>query len=207
VSTANLDENKRDALQELVNVGMGSAGAALATLLGDFVELTVPRIVSIAADDMQAIVTAGAWTSRAAVAVRQPFFGHLMGESVMLFDGLGYQELAQRMGYRLPLSSDAESEIALDLANIVIGACVNGIAEPLEEMVSFSRPALLAPPLELSKIVSQGLLSWQRALLVTLDFRLSSCRFDSWVLVLLSQDSQDHIDRALTNFLENLEAG
>jgi len=129
-----------------------------------------------------------------------------MGESVMVFDGLGYRELGQRMGYRLPLSSEAESEIALDLANIVIGACVNGIAEPLEEMVSFSRPALLAQPTELVKLVTNGLRSWRRALLVTLDFRLRSCRFDSWVLVLLSEDSQAHIDRALTNFLRGLEA-
>ena len=34
-----LSEDKRDALQEIVNIGMGAAGAALAEVLGAFVEL------------------------------------------------------------------------------------------------------------------------------------------------------------------------
>lgn len=207
VSGPVLSEEKRDALQELVNLGMGSAGAALATLLGDFVELTVPRIVAVEPSEIQALVEQGPWTSREILAVRQPFFGELMGESVMLFDGLGYGELAQRLGYRQPLSPATEEEIALDLANIVISACVGGIAEPLHEVVSFSRPALMGRSVDLANVISSGIATWSRALLVTIDFRLQSCRFDSWVLVLLSQESIEHIDRALTRFLDQLLAG
>ena len=44
VTVALLSVDKRDALQELVNIGMGAAGAALAKALGAFVQLAVPGL-------------------------------------------------------------------------------------------------------------------------------------------------------------------
>ncbi|MBN8488628.1 MAG: chemotaxis protein CheC, partial [Burkholderiales bacterium] len=34
----------REALQEVANIGMGQAGASIAKVLGEFVELSVPQI-------------------------------------------------------------------------------------------------------------------------------------------------------------------
>lgn len=206
-STSSLSEDKRDALQELVNVGMGSAGAALAKLLDDFVDLTVPRIVPVAPADLPALIESGPWKARDLVAVRQPFFGDVMGEAVILFDGLGYEELGHRLGYGPALSAASQNEIALDLANVVIGACVNAIAEPLSETVSFSRPALLGALSEVTKMIPRALDTWQQALIITVDFRMRSCRFESWVLMLLSQDSLVRIDSALGRFLDSLTVG
>ncbi|HVV50944.1 MAG TPA: chemotaxis protein CheC [Polyangia bacterium] len=202
--TGSLSEEKRDALQELVNLGMGSAGAALATLLEDFVELAVPRILSVGPDDLSRMVEMEPWMSRELQGVRQTFFGDLSGESVMLFDEVGYGQLAGRLGYRAPLSPSAQEEIVLDLANIVIGACVNGITGPLEEVVSFARPALMDERTKIARLMATDLVTWKQALLFSIEFRLRSCRFESRVLVLLSESSGERIDQALTRFLGGL---
>ena len=45
MTAALFSEDQRDALQELTNIGMGQAGASVAAVLGEFVQLSVPRIL------------------------------------------------------------------------------------------------------------------------------------------------------------------
>ena len=42
-----LNEDQRDALQELMNISMGRAANALARLIGTKVSLSIPRIVAV----------------------------------------------------------------------------------------------------------------------------------------------------------------
>jgi len=43
--TPDLNEDQRDALQEIANIGMGQAGSSIAKVWGEFVHLSIPRIV------------------------------------------------------------------------------------------------------------------------------------------------------------------
>ena len=52
MSQAALSNDQHDALQELTNIAMGQAGASLATLLDEFVDLSVPRIRMVAVVDL-----------------------------------------------------------------------------------------------------------------------------------------------------------
>ena len=45
-------EDQNDALQEVVNIAMGQAGDSLARILGNFVELSVPRIRLVTVKDV-----------------------------------------------------------------------------------------------------------------------------------------------------------
>jgi len=40
-----LTRDQKDALQEIANIGMGQAGASIAKVLGEFIQLSVPRIL------------------------------------------------------------------------------------------------------------------------------------------------------------------
>ena len=131
------DAEKWDALQELVNLGMGSAGASLAAALGSFVELKVPRLELVEPKRILDAFEAGVWKDREFSCVRQVFFGGLMGETLMLFQGLNCGRVAELLGHGHLLDADGEAEVTLDLANAVIGACLNGIAEPLGVVLSF----------------------------------------------------------------------
>jgi len=201
-----LSDDKRDALQELVNVGMGAAGAALARVLSAFVELSVPSIEVVDRRRIATMFNGGSWSDSELCAVRQPFFGRIMGESLMLFDGGEVARLADLMGGAPAPSVGQQHEMLLDLANVVIGACVNNIAEPLEEVVSFGAPAVLRGRSNVCGFALQDSGPWQRGLLINVDFRLEAKSFRSRVLVFLSEQSLTLVGHALARFLDALAA-
>jgi chemotaxis protein CheC len=201
-----LTEEKRDALQELVNMGMGAAGAALARVLSAFVELSVPSVEVVDRRRIATLFNTGSWSDNELAAVRQPFFGRIMGESLMLFDGGEVARLADLMGGTPVASVGQQHEMLLDLANVVIGACVNNIAEPLDEVVSFGAPSVLTGRANVCGFALQDSGSWQRGLLINVDFKLEAKSFRSRVLVFLSEQSLILVGQALARFLDALAA-
>ena len=81
---ANLSEDRRDALQELMNVAMGQGADRLARLTETFVTLSVPRIHPVEdahANLLDNLDIAG----QPAIVTRQSFLGRLRGEVVVCF--------------------------------------------------------------------------------------------------------------------------
>ena len=69
-----LSEDQKEALQELVNIGMGLAGDSLARILKTFVELSIPRISLIKVDELNQEVSRLVGDKALVTAVRQAFF-------------------------------------------------------------------------------------------------------------------------------------
>jgi chemotaxis protein CheC len=205
-----LSADKLDALQELVNIGMGAAGASLAQALGTFVELAVPGVDLTDRRNVASLLDTAAWSEQEVEAVRQPFFGPFTGESMMLFDAQVHAQLVGMPGYPVDPgvapNPAANQEVLLDLANVVIGACVNGIAEPLREIVSFAPPTRLGSRDEVRAHLSRDAVAWPQGLVVNVDFRLESRSFLSRVLVFLPERSINRIDESLTRLLDGLVA-
>jgi chemotaxis protein CheC len=211
VTAASLSADQLDALQELVNIGMGAAGGALAEALGTFVELAVPGIDLTSRRNVASLLGDGSWADQEGEAIRQPFFGAFTGESLMLFDGQAHTQLAGLLEYTVEAdgktATAAYQEVLLDLANVVIGACVNGIAEPLGEIVSFAAPARLAGRADLRAFLSQEAVAWRQGLVVNVDFKLEGRSFLSRVLIFLPEHSFCRIGESLTRLLDGLAAG
>jgi chemotaxis protein CheC len=199
-----MSDVKRDALGEIVNVGMGVAGSALARVLNAFVELTVPSVDLVDRRRIATLLDTGTWTSDELIAVRQSFFGRIKGESLILFDGSETTRLADLVGHDESPTVEQQHELLLDLANIVIGACVNGIAEPLHEVVSFVAPAILVGRPKVCEFAMQDSGTWQRGLVINVDFKLEARSFHSRVLVFLAEQSLELIDREISRFLDEL---
>ncbi|HXT95883.1 MAG TPA: chemotaxis protein CheC [Polyangia bacterium] len=207
MTASTLSPDKLDALQELVNMGMGKAGAALAEVLGAFVELAVPALDLADRRQVATMLEHGSWANdREVEAVRQRFFGALMGESVMVFDNQAHAELSDLLGHGPDASATERQEALLDLANVVIGACVNGIAEPLNEAVSFAPPARLGGRAEVRGFMSRESAAFGQGLVVNVDFKLEARAFFSRVLVFLPEESIRRIDLAITQLLDGLAA-
>ncbi len=82
-----LDEDQRDALTEVCNIGMGRAGDALSQLLDTFVALSTPRvrIVRAGESDLGLRAPGAAQDAERVTAVRQSFFVDLQGETITVF--------------------------------------------------------------------------------------------------------------------------
>ena len=64
-----LSQDQKDALQEIANIGMGQAGASIARVLDEFVQLSIPRILVVPPQEVPAAL-ASAVGDRTVSAVR-----------------------------------------------------------------------------------------------------------------------------------------
>ncbi|MFX8585745.1 chemotaxis protein CheC, partial [Acinetobacter baumannii] len=68
-----LNEDQRDALQEVTNIAMGQAASKLAELLNSFVEISIPRIKQPPPNEVGQAVTEMVGMGTLVSAVRQSF--------------------------------------------------------------------------------------------------------------------------------------
>src|SRR5437868_5930287 len=131
MTNIHMNADQADALQEVANIGMGRAGAALAHVLGAFVTLSIPRVQVIRATEVeQAVMVLLGAGAHSVTAVRQSFRCDAMGEAIVLYGPTGCSGLRDLMGYEddhEAASSAGARELLLDVANILIGACLGSI--------------------------------------------------------------------------------
>lgn len=204
MSVQSYNEEQLDALQEVVNIAMGQAGASLASVFDVFVQLSVPNIsimtVENTTDSMVGIVGKNTEIS----AVRQAFYDSMRGEAILIFKNSGCGDLADLMGYENELDSQNEQELMLDVSNILVGAVLCGIAEILDTELSFSAPSIIAIGVHVEDLFRPSNLSWSHALLIEVNFSLEARDFTCHLVILMPEESIDHMRHTITRFMESM---
>jgi chemotaxis protein CheC len=198
------EPDQLDALQEIVNVGMGTAGAALAAVLESFVSLSVPKIELIRLERLADLPMLVGWEDDQACAIRQAFYDRLDGEVIVLFGHQGRELLSERLGYGSDVTAAAGEELLLDFTNVFVGACMNGIARQLQIDLSFSPPAILSLASPLSTTLPRLDLAVDFLLLINVTFVLHQCALKSQLLILLPEQSIVRLRDAVGRFVESL---
>ncbi|QDQ24995.1 hypothetical protein FNU76_00765 [Chitinimonas arctica] len=198
-----LNDEQREALQEIANIGMGQAGASIAKVLSEFVVLSIPRISSAATADFSDAV-ARLVGDTLLTAVRQAFIGEFRGEALVIYPDVSVTELGAIMGYDDTLDRAAEQEIMLDIANVLIGACLNSIADLLGLMIGFSMPSLMAENVPASQLLGSEELESKCALLVEVNFKLEKGNFSCHLVILTLEDDIATLSNALDKFIATL---
>ncbi len=209
MSIAPLSPDQRDSLQEITNIAMGQAGASLATLLYTFVNLSVPRINLLALPDVSGSIRNLVGSDVEVTAVRQSFQGYLMGEAIVIYQQAGCKELASMLGHTDELNQAAETELLLDVANILVGACLVGITEQLKGIskennsgeLRFSAPSVMAMNVPPETLINPEKLSWTHALLVEVNFTLENRNFVSHLVMLMPEKTIEKIRGVLDEFI------
>ncbi len=209
MSIAPLSPDQRDSLQEITNIAMGQAGASLATLLNTFVNLSVPRINLLALPDVSGSIRNLVGSDVEVTAVRQSFQGYLMGEAIVIYQQAGCKELASMLGHTDELNQAAETELLLDVANILVGACLGGITEQLKGIskennsgeLRFSAPSVMAVNVPPETLINPEKLSWTHALLVEVNFTLENRNFVSHLVMLMPEKTIEKIRGVLDEFI------
>jgi chemotaxis protein CheC len=195
-------EDQNDALQEVVNIAMGQAGDSLARILGNFVELSVPRIRLVTVEDVIGTVTGMVDTHAEISAVRQAFSNSLRGEAIVIFAQTGADDLADLMGYDTDLDQSAEQELLLEVSNLLVGAIINGISETLETDLNFSAPSLMAERKPLDQVLVPEQLSWSHALLMEVNFTVEGRDFRCHLLMFMTEEAIESLKDILDNFMD-----
>lgn len=209
MSLAVLSTDQRDALQELTNIAMGQAGASLATLLDEFVDLSVPRIRVVAVVDLPSALAELVGKTNLVSAVRQSFQGYLHGEAIIIFGEPGCQALADLMGYEGELCENGENELLLDVANVLSGACLGGMMEQIRNFtefngpveLSFSMPSVMARQVMAEQLIDPQKVQWSHALLLEVNFTIKDRNFIAHLTMLMPEGGVDKIRVIIDEFL------
>ena len=196
-----LTPDQTDALQEIVNIAMGQAGDSLARVLDSFVQLSVPRIKLIEASNISPYIAKLVKDDQLITGVRQSFYDDLSGEAITIFSAEGCRDLADLMGYQTELDPHTEKEVLFDVSNILVGACLNGIAEQLSANLSFSAPSLIAENTSANSLLAPDSLPWDYALQMEVNFSLEQRNFISHLIIMMAEDAIGSLQRSLETFI------
>ncbi|MEJ2553663.1 MAG: chemotaxis protein CheC [Gammaproteobacteria bacterium] len=197
-----LTPDQTDTLQEIVNIAMGQAGDSLARVLDSFVQLSVPRIKLTEVANIGPGIADLVKNDMMITAVRQSFYDDLSGEAIIIFGAEGCHDLSDLMGYQNELDPLTEKEVLFDVSNILVGACLNGIAEQLNADLSFAAPSLIAENTSARALLAPDNLPWDYALQVEVNFKLEQRNFMSHLIIMMAEDAIGSLQRSLDAFLE-----
>ncbi|WP_322062110.1 chemotaxis protein CheC [Paraburkholderia sp. J63] len=200
-------ELQRDALQEIANLGMGQAATRLSGLLNAFIELSVPRVRVVAVSEAAQALREMTGIDGPVTAVRQGFRSEIKGEALVICRSGEIAELGALIGGPYAQSThDAltEQELIFDVANVLSGACVSSMLDQLGRMPVFSQPGLLGGAIMLDEVFQPGMLAWDLALLVEVNFALEDQRFRAHLVMLMAEESIHHVSRAIDALLHSL---
>ena len=201
-----LNEEENEILQEVINIGMGQAGASLAKLLDVFVNLSVPRVSWVNDDDF--VVKVGelvAGSGESWAGVRQAFYNQLEGEAFAIYGANGCQQLAGLMGYDDAEDDEggAEEELLLDVTNILVGACLVGVAKQIGKKLDFAAPTLVGIGKPIEDLLYRREREWDQCLLIEVNFCLEEGDFSCHLVILMSEASIEQLRSGLIEFMES----
>jgi chemotaxis protein CheC len=139
-----LNEMERDALTELINIGVSRAATNLRTMIGREVRLSVPCVaVAPRQDAAQAI---GENSTTRLVAVQQTFEGDFEGRAMMIFPETSSLEVVRAVAAdTLPVDDIValEHEALTETGNIILNSCLATIANMLRRSLRMSLPEIV----------------------------------------------------------------
>lgn len=178
----------RDALREVSNVAMGRAAALLAKVLGVFVQLPVPQVNIFEVSELH-MTLLDAQRGERFSAICQGFIGEaIAGEALLLFHDSEVDDMARLLGWQ-PKNEAETSEMLLDLASIITGACLAGIAEQLDLRFSQGHPQLLGQHASLDQLIQINRQRWRKTLAVEISYSLEGHAIHFDLLLLFTEDS------------------
>ena len=139
-----LGELERDALTEIVNIGVGRAASSLRKMIGDQVTLSVPAIDIVSQRRAARLISERA--AAELVAVRQDFDGAFAGRALLIFPENNSLELVRSVtGESLSAEdlAEMEREALTETGNVILNACLATIANMLKRSLVMTIPQVL----------------------------------------------------------------
>lgn len=171
--------------QEVMNIAMGQAGKLLGELLQTFIHLPIPKAYFSTYTQLPQQMTLH--KSLTYSAVSQGFTGAgIAGEAIALISSHNLPLLAQLLKIEQDNQQLKELETLTELAGLLVGACLKGIAEQLDIQLSLGPPILLGQNTSLSNLLGSN---QHQVLAVDLGYQLPDQGIQCDLLLMFTEDS------------------
>jgi chemotaxis protein CheY-P-specific phosphatase CheC/ActR/RegA family two-component response regulator len=188
----------RDGCREITNVAMGRAADLLARLLGVFVVLPVPRVDMLEGGDLRMTLENIAHSDSVAGVCQGFIGGNIAGEALLIFHESSYTDLAELLKHEGELDQSVELELLLDMASILIGACLKGLADQLDISFSQGHPLVLGRHTKISNLVRQNAAHWTNILTIEMGFEIENRNVGCDLLLMFTEDSLATLEERLS---------
>jgi len=139
-----LDDLERDALTEIVNIGVSRAASNLRKMIGGEVLLSVPSIDVVSQRRAARLISEREVTEL--VAVRQGFEGPFSGRALLIFPETNSLELVRAVtGGELSAAEVVEMEVEAlaETGNVILNSCLATMANMLKRSLTMTVPEVL----------------------------------------------------------------
>ena len=192
----------RDCIQEISNVAMGQAADLLARLLNVFVKMPIPNVNLLEVSELEMALSLSQ-ENETFSAVCQGFIGSgLSGEALIMFSDSSYSDMAKLLNYQGEVDQMVELELIMEIASILSGACIKGIAEQLDIDFSQGHPMVLGQHVKVSDLIRANSSRWKKTLAIEITYEIENHNITCDVLLLFTEDSLDKLYKRLSYLMD-----
>lgn len=194
-----INEQQRDALTELINIGFGRAASALSILVGQRVKIEAPTVDLYPLGKVSSVLevlSTGEITS-----VHQVFTGRISGAAMLLMDTHSTAALVDLLsggsGEERELLA-ADREAMQETGNILLNAFTGSFGNLLQVHISFAVPLVNYMSLQdmlRSLLVEQKTLEY--ALVVRVNFTVTQGNVSGYVIIVMGIESMEALIEAM----------
>lgn len=200
-----LSELERDALTELVNIGVSRAAASLRKMIGEEVLLSVPSIEALTPQDAARLIQER--ESDQLVAIRQHFEGAFSGRALLIFPQETSLDLVRAViGPDLPPDeiAEMETEALAETGNVILNGCLATMANMLKRSLNISLPEVLRGNGTLLFEVSQERPADGLVLFLYINFSVRNRDIRGYIAMLMDLPSLAALKELIADFIERV---
>jgi chemotaxis protein CheY-P-specific phosphatase CheC/ActR/RegA family two-component response regulator len=201
-SIIKFDTEMFDCYQEITNVAMGKAGNLLARLLDVVVVLPIPNVNLIEVSELT-MALSDVENKDETSGICQGFIGAgISGEALLIVNDSSFKDIASLMKYEHKLDSNVELELLMDMANLLIGACLSGIAEQLDMSFSQGHPVVLCQHRKISELIATNTNKWKKTLAIEISYSIENYPIKFDLLLLFTEQSLAVLNHKIAYLLD-----
>lgn len=192
-----------DCYREITNVAMGKAAYLLGKLLNVRVILPIPRVNLLHISELHSALQFTAENDNYS-AVCQGFIGAgIAGEALSIVNGANLDKI-RALTYFADEENTTDSlqiEFIMDISNILIGACLQGIGEQIDITFNQGHPILLGQHRGVKDLLSSPH-QWQETLAIEIVYTLENVDIQCEILLLFSHDTLSLFNKKVGSLMD-----
>jgi chemotaxis protein CheC len=200
-----LDELERDALTELVNIGVSRAAASLRKMVNKQVILSVPSVEIVTRKSAASLI--GQRESEKLVAIQQQFEGPFSGRALLIFpESNGLSLVRAIVGDEMGEAdlADMEEEALAETGNVILNGCLGSMGNMLQHTLKMSLPHVRRGDSNLLFEVLPGATEEGYVLFLYINFSVKEHDIRGYIAMIMDLPSMERLKQHIADFIDRV---
>lgn len=200
-----LDELERDALTELVNIGVSRAAASLRKMVNKHVILSVPSVEIVTRKSAASLI--GQRESEKLVAIQQQFEGPFSGRALLIFpESNGLSLVRAILGDEMGEAdlADMEEEALAETGNVILNGCLGSMGNMLQHTLKMSLPHVRRGDSNLLFEVLPGATEEGYVLFLYINFSVKEHDIRGYIAMIMDLPSMERLKQHIADFIDRV---